>query len=283
MMRPLLPATLLLVMLCSFPATAQEKFMEDFSVSLSFGARSVARTPQVSSYLNFMNYISVDDPYFVAYQYFNLTGRFNFRGKWQAEAILNYDDVYLSYFLQAQRMLTDKLGINMGIFSLSQYMSGYEEFYKNQDPGLVDRVNQRYGNIRDLGIMLGPAYRIRGRMGFVDARLNAGFSSTQPFSASFLLSSQGSNLRQLVAYKTKFSFSPFVSPELTAGIHLFRGKKSTLGIQGRFLWYSSRPSVPYQRTAYTWTLDNAASQSIHPEKTPYRRMEYDVGLFLYYH
>lgn len=283
MMCPLLPAALLLVMLCSFTATAQDKFIEDFSVSLSFGARSVARTPQTASHLDFMNYIAVDDPYFVAYQYFNLTGRFNFRGKWQAEATLNYNDSDLSYILQAQRMLTDRFSINMGVFSLAQYMIGFEEFYNDKDPGLVDRVNQRYGNIRDLGIMLGPAYRIRGRMGFVDARLNAGFSSTQPFSASFLLSSEGSNLRQLVAYKTKFSFSPFVSPELTAGIHLFRGKKSTLGIQGRFLWYSSRPSIPYERTTYTWTLDNAASQNIYPEKTLYRRMEYDLGLFLYYH
>jgi hypothetical protein len=283
MMRPLLPAALLLVMLCSFKATAQDTFIEDYSIALSFGARSVARAPQPSSYLDFMNYISVDDPYFVAYQYFNLTGRFNFKGKWQAEATLNYNDSHLSYFLQAQRMLTDHFGINMGLFSLSQYMIGFEGYYRNLDPGLVDEVNERYGDIRDVGVMLGPAYRIRGRIGFVDVKLNTGVSSTLPFTESFLISSEGSNFRQLVTYETKFSFSPFLSPELTAVIHLFRGKKSTLGVQGRFLWYSSRPAIPYQKTTYTWTLDNAASQNINPENTPYRRMEYDVGLFLYYH
>ncbi len=74
----------------------------------------------------------------------------------------------------------------------------------------------------------------QSRLGFVNARLNTDFSSTKPFSASFLLSSEGSNLNQLVVYETKYTFSSFVSPELTAGIHLFRSKNSTLGIQGRF-------------------------------------------------
>ncbi len=69
MMRPLLTAVLLLVMLCSFTSAAQDKFIEDFSVSLSFGARSVARALQTASHLDFMNYISVDDSYSVAYQY----------------------------------------------------------------------------------------------------------------------------------------------------------------------------------------------------------------------
>ena len=283
MTRPLV-SLVLLVMLPCFSANAQDKFIEDYSIALSFGARSVARTPLAASYLDFMNYISVDDPYFVAYQYLNLTGRFNFRGKWQGEAIINFNDSHLSYTLQAQRMFTDRFGINMGLFSLSQYILGHEDYYRNRrSPGLVDKVNQRFGNIRDVGILLGPSYYITGKLGFVDTRLNVGLSSTQPFTESYLLFVEGSNFRQRVLYETEYSFSPFFSPELTAGVYLFRGKKSTLGVQGRFLWYTSRPHIPYQQTTYTWTLEDAAAQSISPKQSPYRRMEYDIGLFLYFH
>ena len=273
----------LALVLMSLTTKAQDQLIDNYSLSLTFGARSVARTPQPSPQLDFLNYLSVDDPYFVAYQYFNFAGHFDFRGKWQADVILNYNDSDLSLLLQAQRTLTGNFGINMGAYWLAYDFNSYEEFYKSKDPGFPYFVNSRYGTVRDFGFMLGPAYSARGKFGFVDAKLNVGLNSFTPFTESFLLYSEGSNLRQRETYETEFSFSPFVAPELTTGIYLYRGKRSYFGIQGRFLWFASQVNVPYQKTTSTWTVGNSATERFTPDDAPLRRTEYEAGLFLYYH
>ncbi|MGB3585324.1 MAG: hypothetical protein WBA23_02235 [Tunicatimonas sp.] len=272
--------SLLQVFISPAPAQTRLPLVEEYQVALSFGNRSVRRLPTAGAYLDFMNHLIIDEPDLVAYQYIGLYSSLKFRDNWRGEVHVALLDFTPCFVLQSQRMFGN-LGINGGVLVVNQIMNGYEQYYRNKTPGLPTFANQKFRTVWDIGYFLGPTYRIERTLGFIQVKANLGFSSTQPFSETFRLAVPNSNFRQEIIYKTEREHSFFISPEIVAGVFIFKGKNSKLGVLGRFVGFQSNVNIPYQKSEYTWTQETIAVETVKPRRNRYRRLDYEIGLVMH--
>lgn len=271
----------LLVVIAPAPAQTRPPLVKKYQVALSYGNRSVRRLPSTGASLDFMNYLITDEPDLAAYQYIGIYSSLKFRDNWRGEVHVALLDVTPCFVLQAQRMFGN-LGINGGVLVVNQIMHGYEQYYRNQTPGLPTSANQKFRTIWDFGYFVGPTYRVESAVGFVQVKANLGLNSTQPFSETFRLAIPSSNLRQEIIYETEREHSFFFSPEIVAGVFIFRGKNSKLGVLGRFVGFQSNTNVSYQKSEYTWTQETVIKEAVKPKGNRYRRFDYEIGLVMHF-
>ncbi len=282
--------TLLIILLICIVLSglnAQERFIEKYSFSMCFGARSIAcdSFPDNEN-LDFLNYLynAQGGNLSPDYGYLGMASHLWLAGNWEIDIKLSmYDDFIPDQMnISVQYFPLKYLGFNFGINGYSQLMNEYNQYHHNTDTGYYGDIdpNYRQRSLYDLGIIGGPVLAIQeGRFSGI-IKLNAGFGTFLSFSESISQKKINSNFRREFIYSTELTPSFFFFPELALGFALISFPNSILGIQLQASFYIARRSIDYSRETLNWTNEYPFSEKVISPVHPYSKFDIDVGFYL---
>lgn len=282
--------TLLIILLICIVLSglnAQERFIEKYSFSMCFGARSLAcdSFPDNEN-LDFLNYLynAKGGNLSPDYGYLGMASHLWLHGNWEVDIkLLMYDDFIPNQMnISAQYFPVHYLGFNFGINGYSQLMNEFNQYHHNVDTGFYGDIDQNYRqrSLYDLGFIGGPVLAIQESRFSGILKLNAGFGTFLSFSESISQKKINSNFRREFIYSTEPTPSFFFFPELSLTFDILEFSHSMLGIQMQASYYLARRSIDYTRKTLIWTTDYPVSEKVISPVHPYAKFDIDVGIYL---
>lgn len=279
----ILAVVFLMAFLNPFQARGQERLVESYTAAVWFGVRDVNRDSFPNSEnLDFLNYLYSDSE-MSDYQYLGLSLHLILRGNWEADIkFAMYDDFAPNNFSFAAQYFPFKhIGFNAGFYSYPQLMNEFNMFHRLEDAGYYGDIDnnfrQRY--VYESGIMAGPVFRFDYNSFHALIKLNGGMSSISTFKEKVNQKEINTNKRREIRYSTKASPALFFFPEAEFNIDIYKGAKTTVGLQAMASWYTVNRSIDYTRVTYTWGYDDEVNEDITNPKHGFKKVEAALGLY----
>lgn len=274
---------IILTGLFSSQIVAQERLIENYTVSLYFGIKNVSRDSFPNKeHLDFMNYMYAEDDY-LDFEYIGFSGKITFRGNWQGAFNLGFlDDLTLSKLhVSARYFPFGSVGFLAGVYGDGMMMNEFSSFHKLEDEGMIGDINTNFRQRFpfDIGILGGLIFQKEFRFMEASVVLNAGTSSVMPFEEIVAQKAVNGNLRRLIEYKTQYTFDAFFMPEVKVGVNLVTKETYSIGFQLQADWKFSKKRIHYNKNIYEWDKTNPNISSIKTPAHNYHVVSVDAGFF----
>jgi len=274
----------LLILLSSLALLAQDKFINAYKFSFFAGLRDtkVDSFPNTQK-LDFMNYL-YDFHTGYDYEYIGVSGHLNFKNQMEADfKISMYDDFAPDNLnFTVQYFFHKNLGLNLGFYTHTQLMNGFNTFHLTSDSGFYSDLETNFWQRKlwDRGLQLGIVARKDFGPFHPIMKINAGLSSFKPFSETVMQKEIDGNFIRRIDYQTKNTWSIFFFPELLLDLDCIKFEKTKLGIQLQANYFYSNKSIDYTETIFEWTAENPTSEKVDSPTHKYRKFDFDFGIYL---
>ncbi|HPR33023.1 MAG TPA: hypothetical protein PLK12_13040 [Prolixibacteraceae bacterium] len=176
---------------------------------------------------------------------------------------------------------TPNLGLGLGAFLKTFYISNYGVFHTDTYPGYIDRdQNGRQFHVQDLGFSLSPVFRLDlfSRLEFL-LHCDLGLASFLKEEDTFFMKKIYSNEIQFINYQSEIAFHPYVNPRFDLRMTLLDGKMGRLGILFKANYFYSKRSMDYHRSVQNWTAENRLDQKVETPRHAFSRLDINFGVF----
>jgi hypothetical protein len=278
---------ILTLVLSSFVGTkaySQDKFIQDYKVSLFFGTRDVSRDSlHNTANIDFMNYLHSSDD-MAEYQYLGFSTHLRFRGNWEADIkIAMYDDFAPNNInLKAQYFPIKNLGVSVGFYTYPQLLNDFTTYHRINDEMFFGDISSNFRQMRihETGIMTGIVLPLNYRALHCTINLNGGVSTLSTFKDVVQQKQINSNLRRQINYSSIASPALFLFPEIELNLDCFKVGNTKIGIQAQSSWYTVSRSIDYNRTVYEWTTIAPTTERIKSPNHHFEKFEIDFGIYM---
>ncbi len=262
---------------------AQEKLVEDYSVSMYIGIKDISRDSFPNrEHLDFMNYMYAEEGY-PDFGYIGISGNVKFSGSWEGAFKLGFlDDLTLSKLhISVSYFPINSFGFLAGLHGDGMMMNEFSTFHKLEDEGMTGDINTNFRQRFpfDIGIVGGFIFQKDFRFLETVMILKGGTSSVMPFEEMVAQKAVDGNLRRLIEYKTQYTFDAFFMPEVKLGVPLITKETWSIGFQLQGGWKFSKKRIHYNKKIYDWVKINPKISIIEPPAHTYQVISVDAGIF----
>lgn len=270
-------------------ASSQSAQSQPLRLDLQFGGRMINRELQpLTENLDFLNYLNggAGNP---TYGVLRLGLSFIPNDLWNFDAGLGvFSDLFSSQLqIHAARNINTfsaswGWGIMAGFEIYPQYIDEYNQFHIQKDVELIGDLDKNYRQhtLYDMGISLRPFLHYTGEK--LDFRFSTGpgLNAFKSFAAIVTQKKPLGNLRRKIRYET--GFNPVLTAHSGAEISytFYHNETMSIGILAKAELLIGLRNIPYTRTIYIWTAENALTETIQPDKTFYSKADITGGVFV---